>query len=65
MNTATEKTTSRLVITRQFECSRHQGINLVAAFEQALPIIIVRRPAREASRRTAALIPCHQRRAVP
>jgi hypothetical protein len=27
------------IITRQFEFSRHQGINLASAFEQALPII--------------------------
>jgi hypothetical protein len=28
-----------LVITRHFEASRHQGVNVVTAFERVLPIV--------------------------
>lgn len=39
MRTQPKKPSPRLAITRHFESSRHQGTNLVTAFEQALPIV--------------------------
>ena len=64
MKTRTERTTTRSVITRHFELSRHQRINLAAAFEHALPSIVVRQPVPEATRNHATLDPHRHRRAV-
>ena len=39
MRTQPKNPSPRLAITRHFESSRHQGANLVTAFERALPIV--------------------------
>ncbi len=64
MKTRSERITTHPVVTRHFEFSRHQRINLAAAFEYALPTIIVRRPVREATRHHATFDPRRHRRAV-
>jgi hypothetical protein len=63
MSAIAQRTANRPVITRRFESSRHQRINLVAAFEHALPIIR-RRPAQEPTPGHSAPAPCRQRRAI-
>jgi len=39
MRTQPKNPSLRLAITRHFESSRHQGANLVTAFERALPLV--------------------------
>jgi hypothetical protein len=64
MKTRSERITTRPVVTRDFEFSRHQRISLAAAFEYALPTIVVRRPVQEATRHHTTLDPRRHRRAV-
>jgi hypothetical protein len=63
MSAIAQRTATRPVITRRFESSRHQRINLVAAFEHALPIIQRRRDPVPTPGHSAAA-PCRQRRAI-
>lgn len=62
MSTNSERMSIR-AIKREFESSRHESTNLVAAFEHALPIER-RRPAREPKPGRSSLPPSCQRRAV-
>ena len=64
MKTHSEWITTRPVVTRHFEFSRHQRTNLAAAFEYALPTIVVRRPVQEATRHHATVDLRRRRRAV-
>ena len=64
MRTPTEGICRRPVVTRQFEFSRNQRMNLAAAFEHVLPIIIVRGPAQDAASCRDTVDARHQRRVI-
>ena len=64
MRTPTKGITTRPVVKRHFEFSRHQRMNLAVAFEHVLPVIVVRRPAPQAASRRHPMDPCRPRRAV-
>jgi hypothetical protein len=63
MNNAAWRIAPRSLITRHFECSRHQRDNLVAAFEHVLPVIR-RSPLHEPTPRPVPLPQGRQRRAM-
>jgi len=61
MSATSERTTTRPIITRHFESSRHQFRNLAAAFENALPVIR-RGPAQAPAPHRSTAAPCTRRR---
>jgi hypothetical protein len=63
MSTTSERITTRPIVRRFFESSRHQRSNLIAAFEHVLPVI-GRRHTDELAPRQAIHAPSRSRRAV-